>query len=444
MLLNIRYLAFFGVAVAIPDERVRQASASSSRSSSISSILSSFSSASSSSASASASASTSTSTTSNSTASNPQGAINTTILAPSISHLPPGPNATSYPSDGKLHAPEPAPYTPAGGLGTNGSEPVYVPQSDFDFESLALVLYQEYIELDLFRSALKRFSVQEFEAEGINSEYRELIRFMSDQEVGHATMVANILGPKAPQPCNYSYPFTTVGSFIDYSQKSTRYGESGVLGFLAHLNSRPAASLLSQSITTESRQQAIFRQFKGLFPMPIYFVPGIPQSWHWTLLAPSISSCPSNQTRLIWQNFPALTIGNNPNSSNSGGVFNTPAISHNLSNPLTYPGREVQLSWELPGKPVGPDKSYITNTTAGAPKFVAWVSSLNVTYSPLKTINNTSGTTIQPNTTTLGGAPAINGTMFIAVTDTDLVVTPFNLSMINPHVVAGPALYQAG
>lgn len=34
--------------------------------------------------------------------------------------------------------------------------------------------------------------------------------------------------------------------------------------------------------------------------------------------------------------------------------------------------------------------------------------------------------------------------MFIALTDTPLVVTPFNISLINPHVRAGPAVYQAG
>ena len=68
--------------------------------------------------------------------STPQGAISTTILAPSIVPLPAGPYAAIYPRDGQLHADQPAPYTPAGGEGTNGSAPVYVPQSDFDFQSL--------------------------------------------------------------------------------------------------------------------------------------------------------------------------------------------------------------------------------------------------------------------------------------------------------------------
>lgn len=31
---------------------------------------------------------------------------------------------------------------------------------------------------------------------------------------------------------------------------------------------------------------------------------------------------------------------------------------------------------------------------------------------------------------------------YIAITDSDLFVTPFNLSEINAHIVAGPALYQ--
>ena len=64
------------------------------------------------------------------------GAVTTEVLAPSIAPLPPNPTATTYPADGQLHAPQPAPYTPAGGLGTNGTEPVYNVKSDFDFESL--------------------------------------------------------------------------------------------------------------------------------------------------------------------------------------------------------------------------------------------------------------------------------------------------------------------
>ena len=320
---------------------------------------------------------------------------------------------------------------------------------------------------------------------------------MAEQEIGHATLVTNILGAAAPKQCQYSYPFTSVREFVDFCQKLTRFTEAGVYGFLAHLDSREAATLLTQTITTEARQQMIFRQFEGLFPMPIWFEVGVPQSWAWTLLAPYISSCPAQQTRLAWQNFPALRILNQPNpnlldgsraynqtltsgmntsngmaasnSTSSGGHSTSsggssasgayscinsttigencsPAITRNRTTPLSYPGRQVALRWESPGKAVGPNNSYVTSTSAGSPQFVVWVSQLNVTYTPLRMsgMNSSTGTTMQPDMQTFDGDPAVNGTMFIAITDSDPFLTPFNISMINPHVVAGPALYQAG
>lgn len=309
---------------------------------------------------------------------------------------------------------------------------------------------------------------------------------MAEQEIGHATLITNILGARAPQQCQHTYPFTTVREFVDFCQKLTRFTEAGVYGFLAHLDSREAATLLTQTITTEARQQMIFRQFEGLFPMPIWFEVGVPQSWAWTLLAPYISSCPAGQTRLVWQNFPALrilnqpnpdlvdgsraynqtlspginshnsTVASGPNSSNLGtkGCLNStvvgencnPAITRNRTMPLSYPGRQVALSWESPGKHVGPNNSYVTSTSAGSPRFVMWVSQVNVTYSDLvlRGATMSSGTTMQPDVDSFQGDPSVNGTIFIAITDLDPYLTPFNISLINPHVVAGPALYQAG
>lgn len=340
----------------------------------------------------------------------------------------------------------------------------------------ALALYQEWIELDLFHDGLAKFSVADFEAAGLNAADRFLIEFMADQEVGHATLISNMLGLEyAPKQCSYNYPYTTVREFLDFCQKLTRYGESGVYGFLNHLDSREAATLLLQSISTEARQQMTFRQFDGLFPMPVWFETGIPQSWAWTLLAPYIAYCPENQTRLAWQNFPALSILNQPNparisqaavtasdtidsgqntlnSTVSDPCLNatdadsscSPAITNNRTIPLSYPGREVYFSWDSPGQAVGPNNSYVTSSAAGAAAYVVWVSQLNTTYSALTNISGNTGMTIQPDLSTYEGDPAINGTMFVAIVDADVPFTPFNLSMINNHVVAGPALYQSG
>ena len=206
------------------------------------------------------------------------GALSAPALAQSIAPQPPLP-VTYTNTNGELQAGyQPVPYQPAGGAGTNGTEPYYHPLSDFDYESLTLALYQEWIELDLFNHGLAQFSDQDFVNAGLTAEDRYLISFMANQEIGHATLLSNILGAAAPPQCTYNYPYTTVREFIDFNQKLTRFGESGVYGFLGHLDSRESATLLLQSISTEARQQMIFRQFDGLFPMPVWFEVGVSSS----------------------------------------------------------------------------------------------------------------------------------------------------------------------
>ncbi|KAI9370334.1 ferritin-like domain-containing protein [Aspergillus egyptiacus] len=400
-------------------------------------------------------------------------------LGASIPARPPNPTATYYNADGAPQQPMPAPYIPAGGLGTNGSLPRYMVNSDWDFESIALGVYQEYIELDLFHDGLARFTDEEFMAAGLGPEARSLIEFMANQEVGHATLLSNMLGEAAPKQCVYNYPYRTVREWVDFMQRLTRYGESGVWGFLSHLDSREVSQLLSQSISVESRQQMIFRQMAGLSPMGVWFQNGWPQSWQWTMLAPYISYCPAGTTRLAWQNFPTLRILNNPNinrvapadTPNNGaetvgtriadpsvsnftggencvdaqgiGTNCAPAVARNRSQPLSFPGKRVFFEWEAPGKAVGPNNSYITSTNAGQPRWVGWSNQLNFTYSPLTVTGPNQGWTDQPGGYVFADDGIINDTMAVMLTDSDLFVTPFNLTMLNPHIVA-LGLYQAG
>lgn len=341
-----------------------------------------------------------------------------------------------------------------------------------------LTKYQ-WIELDLFHDGLARFSDEDFTEAGLGPEARSLIEFMADQESGHATLLTNMLGDAAPKECVYNYPYTTVREWVDFMQRLTRFGESGVWGFINHLDSREVGQLLAQSIATEARQQQIFRQMTGLTPMNVWFENGWPQSWAWTMLAQYISYCPENQTRLAWQNFPTLHILNNanvnryspndtaqdgsetvgsriadPSKSNltSGSCENLnatgygcgPAVAHNRSEPLSFPGKQVLLQWDNPGQAVGPNNSYITATTAqGKPSYVAWSQQLNLTYSPLTVTGNNTGYTYQPEGFVYGNDGIINGTMAIMITDDNLYVTPFNTTLLNPHIIA-LGLYQAG
>ncbi|KAI0699531.1 ferritin-like domain-containing protein [Cytidiella melzeri] len=348
-----------------------------------------------------------------------------------------------------LALPTVPPPVPAGGIGTSLTDvPVYKPMSEFDAQSFQLALNQELIELDLFNYALAKFSPEEFEEAGLGPDEQFLIKFFAEQEVGHATLFKNMLGSNASEACQYSYPFETVSEFIDFSVKLTRSGESGTLGFLPHLNSQASAALINEAISTESRQEFALRQFEGLFPVPFWFTPTITQSMAWTLLAPYITACPASNPKLMWQNFPALNITNSPNGTVlTNGSLAIPSLSTNRT-ALSSPGDKITLSWEGPGKQVGPNNSYTTTTSAGQPQFAAWISQLNVTYTPLEDVHDQcrSATTTQPGGEVYGNgtAPTVNGTMFVLITDKDLFVTPYNLSMLNKHVVAGPASYTAG
>jgi hypothetical protein len=122
----------------------------------------------------------------------------------------------------------PAPYELAGELGTNCSLPRYMVESDGDYESVALGVYQEYIELDLFHNGLARFTDEELLQPALGPEARSLIEFMANHETGHATLLSNKLGETAPKQCVYNYPFSTVREWVDFMQRVTRFGESGV------------------------------------------------------------------------------------------------------------------------------------------------------------------------------------------------------------------------
>jgi len=199
-----------------------------------------------------------------------------------------------------------------------------------------------------------------------------------------------------------------------------------------------------QSITTEARQQMIFRQFEGLFPMAVWFETGITQSMAWTLLAPYLESCPKENPTIKWRNYPALTITNNPNGTDPNYLA---AITHSRPH-LSDAGRVVNFKWEDPGKKVGPKNfNYVTATAvAGKAKYAAWISQYNVTYTKLENIDGNSASTKQPGGFVypdMGLDTQVNDTMFIAITDTNLYVTPANLSLVDDHIVAGPAMYLA-
>ncbi|KAI6106110.1 hypothetical protein EDD16DRAFT_1524139 [Pisolithus croceorrhizus] len=297
----------------------------------------------------------------------------------------------------------PPPPVPSGGVDVSPSSPppVYHTISDFDFQSFNLALNQEYIELDLFHYGLARFSQQEFLDAGLGPEYQFLIEYMADQEVGHAEMLTG------RNHVDISIHSILCEGFLDFCQKLTRWGES---------------ELLINSITTEARQQMAFRQLEGLFPMAVWFIAGIPQAWAWTLLSPYLVHCPPENPYIQVANLPLperhcrdFLYSSVPNDSKA-------AVSTNVS-AISYPGYQVNFQWDNPG--------YERQLRLEVPdELHCWAPKVRQQPDGQVFGNNT--------------APIYNDTMFVALTDDNPYVTPYNLSLVNPHIVAGPAIYQAG
>ncbi|BGP38585.1 conserved fungal protein [Rhodotorula kratochvilovae] len=310
-------------------------------------------------------------------------------------------------------------------------KPTYTVESNFDFQSLNLALNQELIELDLFYNALARFSTEEFEAAGLNADDRHLLEQMAAQEIGHAVALTNILGvDRAAKQCIYQYPYNSVKEFIAFSQILTRWGEAGVYGFLGQLDSKPAAQILLQSITTEARQQVIFRQMQGLPAMPEWFTTGLPQSYAWTLLSPYIKSCPPNNPRIEFTRFPLLNVTNQPYA-----LDGRPGINSNYT--LTEGGgRAIHFEWEPLNQTVGYDGLYKTESVAGEPKFLAFISQLNVTYAPIYNVSNNSAWANVPNGTVFPGEPQVVNTAFISLVDSAPYLTPLinNVTLAVGHL----------
>jgi hypothetical protein len=188
--------------------------------------------------------------------------------------------------------------------------------------------------------------------------------------------------------------------------------------------------LLLQSITTEARQQMAFRQLSGALAMPLHFETGISQSMSWTLLSKYIIGCPDSNPKVGWQIFPELTITNDVSlaSNDSQAAINTQKA------PITTANQTVYFEWQSPGQNVSANNSYVTSVAneSAQPAFVAWISQLNVTYTPLEITGNNTGMTTQPGGNVFEGIynPSVNDTMFIGLVDQDLYVTPYNLSLL--------------
>ncbi|EPT03250.1 hypothetical protein FOMPIDRAFT_129804 [Fomitopsis schrenkii] len=229
----------------------------------------------------------------------------------------------------------------------------------------------EHIEHAFYVQGLAQYDAQAFADAGYEPWVRGRFAQIREHERTHVDFLTGQLGDAAPAPCDYSYPYTDVQSWVSLSQTLEQVGAAAYMGAAIFVESKAvlAASLAISHI--EARQagwvnSAIQKQqpWDGDFETPLHF------SGVWSLAAGFITSCPATNPELPVQTFPALTI--------------TPA------SPVM--GQNISVSYKS-----------TTGAPENAPTYMAWYHDMRTTF----TLIHTDGVTTVPD--------GLRGTVFAGV-----------------------------
>ena len=115
---------------------------------------------------------------------------------------------------------------------------------------------------------------------------------------------------------------------------------------------------------------------------------------------------------------------------------------------MTPNATEFYLEYEAPGKTVSYNNSHTTvvgrNVTADIPTHCVFVSQLNATNVPYTATGNNTGSCVVPGGVVFSDDGIVNGTNFLLLAQDPPFVTPYNLSILDDVIMAGPAVFVSG
>jgi len=174
---------------------------------------------------------------------------------------------------------------------------------------LQYALGLEHIEQQFYNQALAKFDAAAFQAAGFDPLVRNRFQQIAEHETTHANLLTAALGSAAPQPCNYTYPYTDVKSFTALSQIFEGVGTSAYLGAAQFITSKEILETAGSILTTEARQASWVASavnsdtpWSGAFDIPLDF------NQVTTLASGFIVNCPASNPTLPFKAFPGLTV----------------------------------------------------------------------------------------------------------------------------------------
>ncbi|KAL8675500.1 MAG: hypothetical protein Q9168_000012 [Polycauliona sp. 1 TL-2023] len=192
--------------------------------------------------------------------------------------------------------------------------------TDGDILNYALTL--EHLEDKFYREVLDKFSESDFEGAGFPAPFYANLKTISKDETTHVSFLTAALkaaGVTPVQECTYDFGLTSVNMSIATSSVLEGVGVSAYLGAAADIMSKNYLTAAGSILTVESRHSAYIRNALAESPFPSPFDVPLTYNEVYTLAAPFIKSCPSDNPALPVKAFPTLTSSpDNPKTISSG------------------------------------------------------------------------------------------------------------------------------
>ncbi|KAK8844124.1 hypothetical protein IAR55_006918 [Kwoniella newhampshirensis] len=236
---------------------------------------------------------------------------------------------------------------------------------------LQYALTLENLEKKFYADALAQFDEAAFEAAGYPNWVRGRLSQIAGHESDHVSLLSGALGNDSVAPCEYSFPYTDVKSFISLATTIENVGVSAYAGAAQYIDDASYLTVAATILSTEARHQAWESSaVGGSNPWGSAYDTPLSLNMVYTIASAFITSCPDSNAALPVKAYPALTVDNGANAGDDASfVFED---SHTATNyAIFYSGlgsKSVQLSQDnvatIPSNLQG--YSYVVISTASA------------------------------------------------------------------------------
>ena len=152
-----------------------------------------------------------------------------------------------------------------------------------------------------YREGLANFTQDQFASAGFDAKFYNNLKTVSSDETTHVSFLTAALTKAGVTPvkeCTYNFGVSDPKTFVMTASILEGVGVSAYLGAAADIMSANYLTAAGSILTVESRHSAYIRSSLGESPFPSPFDVPLSPNEVYTLAAPFIVSCPSDNPKL--------------------------------------------------------------------------------------------------------------------------------------------------